>query len=124
VEVTFPAYPGETFHGTVAFVGAMLEPDTRRTKVRIEFANPDGRLKPNMFATAIFVGRPLTTLLVPTSSLLMNNDSTTVLAEVAPWTFARRTVVLGADQDEMAPVLSGLEPGTRIVVHGGVLLND
>ena len=124
VEVIFPAYPGEIFHGTVAFVGAMLEPDTRRTKVRIEFANPDGRLKPNMFATATFVGRPVTTLLVPTSSLLMNNDSTTVLAEVAPWSFARRTVVLGADQDEMAPVLSGLEPGTRIVVHGGVLLND
>ena len=124
VEVTFPAYPGETFHGTVAFVGAMLEPDTRRTKVRIVFANPDGRLKPNMFATATFVGRPVTTLLVPTSSLLMNNDSTTVLAEIAPWTFVRRTVVLGADQDEMAPVLSGLEPGTRIVVHGGVLLND
>lgn len=123
-EVTFPAYPGETFHGTVAFVGAMLEPDTRRTKVRIVFANPDGRLKPNMFATATFVGRPVTTLLVPTSSLLMNNDSTTVLAEIAPWTFVRRTVVLGADQDEMAPVLSGLEPGTRIVVHGGVLLND
>ncbi len=124
VDVTFPAYAGETFHGTVAFVGAMLEPDTRRTKVRIEFANPDGRLKPNMFATATFVGRPVTTLLVPTSSLLMNNDSTTVLAELAPWTFVRRTVVLGADQNEMAPVLSGLQPGTRIVVHGGVLLND
>ena len=123
-EVTFPAYPGETFHGTVAFVGAMLEPDTRRTKVRIAFANPDGRLKPNMFASVTFVGQPMTTLLVPASSLLMNNDSTTVLAEVAPWTFVRRPVVLGPDQDGMAPVLSGLEAGARIVVHGGVLLND
>jgi cobalt-zinc-cadmium efflux system membrane fusion protein len=124
VDVTFPAYPGETFHGTVAFVGALLEPDTRRTKVRIAFANADRRLKPNMFAAATFIGQQATTLRVPTAALLMNNDSTTVFAEIAPWTFTRRTVVLGADQDEMAPVLSGLKPGARIVVRGGVLLND
>ena len=124
VDVTFPAYPGETFHGTVAFVGAILEPDTRRTKVRIEFANPEERLKPNMFATATFIGHPVTTLLIPTSSLLMNNDSTTVFSEVAPWTFVRRTVALGADQNELAPVVSGLDLGARIVVRGGVLLND
>jgi cobalt-zinc-cadmium efflux system membrane fusion protein len=124
VEVTVPAYPGETWNGTVTFVGAILEPDTRRTKVRIAFNNPDRRLKPNMYATAFFISRPVTTLQVPTSALLMNNDSTTVFAEVAPWTFSRRTVELGPDQDERAPVLSGLEEGARVIVRGGVLLNE
>jgi cobalt-zinc-cadmium efflux system membrane fusion protein len=124
VEVTVPAYPGETWNGTVTFVGAILEPDTRRTKVRIAFTNPDRRLKPNMYATATFISRPVTLLQVPTSALLMNNDSTTVFVEVAPWTFIRRTVVLGPDQDEHAPVLSGLDEGAHVIVRGGVLLNE
>ena len=49
-DVVFTAYPDEVFKGTVLFVSDVLDPDTRRTKVRIAFANPDVRLKPNMFA--------------------------------------------------------------------------
>ena len=124
VDVTFPAWPGDTWHGHVAFVDAILEPETRRTKVRIEFDNPDRRLKPNMFATATFVGDTMMLLRVPTSALLIDNDATTVFVEVEPWTFARRTVALGADQDASAPVLSGLRAGEHIVVRGGVLLNE
>ena len=52
VDVVFPAYPGEVFKGHVLFVSDVLDPDTRRTKVRIAFENPDTRLKPGMFANA------------------------------------------------------------------------
>jgi len=55
VDVVFAAYPGEVFKGRVLFVSDILDPDTRRTKVRIAFPNPDMRLKPNMFASATFV---------------------------------------------------------------------
>src|SRR5262249_1364426 len=55
VEVALPAYPGEVFAGKVLFVSDILDPDTRRTKVRIAFNNPDIRLKPNMFAEATFL---------------------------------------------------------------------
>ena len=54
VDVAFPAYPGETFSGKVLFVSDVLEPDTRRTKVRIAFDNPSMKFKPNMFANASF----------------------------------------------------------------------
>src|SRR5437667_11845839 len=50
VEVVFAAYPDEVFKGQVLFVSDILDADTRRTKVRIAFQNPDIRLKPNMFA--------------------------------------------------------------------------
>src|SRR6516165_4063941 len=55
VDVVFAAYPGEVFKGRVLFVSDILDPDTRRTRVRIAFQNPNMRLKPNMFASATFV---------------------------------------------------------------------
>ncbi|MBV8469160.1 MAG: efflux RND transporter periplasmic adaptor subunit [Burkholderiaceae bacterium] len=124
VDITLAAYPGQTWHGRVSLVSPLLEPDTRRTKVRIEFANADGRLKPNMFATAAFAVQQADTVTVPTSALLMNNDTTTVLVETAPWVFSRRTVELGSEDGEMVRILSGLKPGERVVTRGGVLLND
>lgn len=124
VEVSFPAYPGESFHGLVAFVSDILEPDTRRNKVRINFANHAGKFKPNMFANASFRIPQKQALFVPNSALLMNNDSTTVLVETAPWTFVKRTVIPGFGEGDGARIDQGLNPGDRIIVKGGVLLND
>jgi len=123
-EVDLPAYPGQKFHGTVSFVSALLEPDTHRNKTRIMFANLDGKLKPNMFATVGIAVPQGKQVVVPTSALLMNNDSITVFVEVAPWTFVRRTVELGHEDEDRVRILSGLADGDRVVVRGGVLLND
>jgi len=124
VDATLSAYPGSTFQGKVAFVSQILQADTRRDLVRAAFANADGRLKPNMFATArIAVPQP-PQVFVPASALLMNNDDTTVFVEVSPWVFARRTVELGYDEAAGTRVVSGLKAGDRVVVKGGVLLND
>jgi cobalt-zinc-cadmium efflux system membrane fusion protein len=123
-DVSFVAYPGQVFHGTVMFVSAVMEPDTRRTKVRIGFDNPDDRLKPNMFATVTFKAPAREVLSVPDSALLMNNDSTTVFVETAPWTFVRRAIEPGYAADGHTVVDAGLKPGERIVISGGVLLND
>lgn len=124
VEVSFPAYPGQIFHGTVAFVSDVLEPDTRRNKVRITFANPGGKFKPNMFANVSFTVPQKPEVFVPNSALLMNNDSTVVLVEVAPWTFVKRPVTPGYGEGDGARIDQGLKPDERIIVKGGVLLND
>ncbi len=47
------AYPGETFHGTIAFIDPVLDPMTRTVKVRVNAENRDGRLKPEMFVHAV-----------------------------------------------------------------------
>jgi cobalt-zinc-cadmium efflux system membrane fusion protein len=124
VDVTLAAFPGQTLHGKALRASPVLEPDTRRAKVRIPFDNPDGRLRPNMFATAGFAVAEAGSVTVPPSALLMNNDSTTVLVEVAPWTFVRRVVEIGAEDDHSVHVTSGLQRGDRVVTRGGVLLND
>ena len=124
VDVSFFAYPGQFFHGTVAFVSDIMEPDTRRNKVRIAFANPDGRFKPNMFTNVRFNVPQESAVFVPNSALIMNNDSTIVYVEVQPWTFVKRPVTPGYGEGEGTRIDQGLEPGDRIVVKGGVLLND
>ena len=91
VNVSFAAYPGQVFHGTVAFVSDVVEPDTRRNKVRIAFSNPGGKFKPNMFAKVSFNIPQKSAVFVPNSALLMDNDSTVVFVETAPWTFIKAT---------------------------------
>src|SRR5712671_4571674 len=124
VDVVFSAYAGEVFKGEVLFVSDVLDPDTRRTKVRIVFQNADIRLKPNMFANVTFFARPLRAASVPASALVLKNDRDRVFVEVAPWTFATRPVEINFQLGNMAIVKSGLMAGERAVVKGGVLLND
>lgn len=52
VEVTTEAYPGEVFYGTVTFIDPFLSEKTRTVKVRVNVPNPDGRLRPGMYANA------------------------------------------------------------------------
>jgi cobalt-zinc-cadmium efflux system membrane fusion protein len=124
VEVTLPALPGVTLKGKVEFVSPILDPDTRRARARVAFRNTDGRLKPNMYANVTVAlpqsGQPT----VPSSALLMNNDNVSVFVEVEPWVFTRRVVEIGNEDGDAVRIVTGLHAGERIVVRGGVLLND
>jgi membrane fusion protein, heavy metal efflux system len=124
VDVVFTAYPEEVFKSTVLFVSDVLEPDTRRTKVRIAFPNPDLRLKPNMFANATFIAPPRPMPVVPTKALILRNESDQVFVEVEPWVFEAHPVDVAFQQGNDAIVARGLKAGDRVVVKGGVLLND
>jgi cobalt-zinc-cadmium efflux system membrane fusion protein len=123
-EVSLAAYPDRVLHGKVLFVSDVVEPDTRRNKLRIAFANSDYALKPNMFATVTLMAAEQSRIVVPASALLMNNDRTTVFVAVAPWTFERRTVDPQLEEGDSVAIRSGINPGDQVVVKGGILLND
>ena len=123
-DVVFAAYPDETFKGRVRFVSDILDPDTRRTKVRIAFENPGTRLKPGMFASVTFYAPAESVPVVPASALVLKHDAIQVFLEIEPWTFEARTVDVRFQQGEQAVLKGGVEPGDRIVVKGGVLLGD
>jgi cobalt-zinc-cadmium efflux system membrane fusion protein len=124
VDVSLGAYPDRTLHGKVLFVSDVIEPDSRRDKIRIAFANTDYSLKPNMFATVTLHAAGQTRVVVPTSALLMNNDRTSVFVATAPWTFERRTVEPRLEEGTSVAIDSGLKAGDQVVVKGGILLND
>lgn len=119
---TFAAYPDEKFDGRVLFVADVLDPDTRTAKVRIAFANEDGRLKPAMFATVVLRTWTTTDLTVPTSALVMSGERTTVFVQTDPHTFEQRPVQVGEQQDSRTIVINGLTEGARVLVRNGALL--
>jgi cobalt-zinc-cadmium efflux system membrane fusion protein len=123
-EVALSAYPGKVLHGKVLFVSDIIEPDSRRDKLRIAFPNADVSLKPNMFATVTLLGPQESRVVVPTSALLMNNDRTTVFVATEPWTFERRTVDAQLEEGSTVALGSGVKDGEQVVVKGGILLND
>ena len=90
-DVIFTAYPKEVFKGDVLFVSDVLDPDTRRTRVRIAFDNPGAKLKLNMFANATFLAPKQNMLVVPTSALVLKDESDRLFVEVEPWTYEPRT---------------------------------
>jgi len=124
VDVILTAYQGETFKGQVLFVSDVLDADTRRVKVRIAFENPGTRLKPGMFANATFFAPKQVAPTVPASALVLKDDTNQVFVEVAPWTFEARPVEIGFQQDAQVMIRSGLRAGDRVIIKGGVLLND
>ncbi|MBV9510054.1 MAG: efflux RND transporter periplasmic adaptor subunit [Caulobacteraceae bacterium] len=125
-DIVLTAHPDAPLHAKISQVDEVLQPDTRRQKVRIALANPTHALLPNMYATVKIVAPAAgaAAVTVPQSALLMNNDTISVLVEVRPWVFQRRPVRLGDEDANTAQVLSGLQAGDRVVVKGGVLLND
>lgn len=120
--VTVSAYPDRRFEGKVAYIGNILDIDTRTATARIEVANPDGFLKPGLFANveiAKNVHRP--TLRVPENALvLLQGQMTAFVAEGDG--FAPRPVEIGERNGGMVVVKSGLEAGDRVVVSGAYAL--
>jgi cobalt-zinc-cadmium efflux system membrane fusion protein len=123
-EVTLEAYPGKVLKGQVQFVSDVIEPDSRRDKVRLAFTNPGMTLKPNMFGTVTLQGTAKSQVVLPTSALLMNNDRTTVFVETGDWVFERRVVDPSLEDGPEVAISSGVAAGEQVVVKGGLLLND
>jgi membrane fusion protein, heavy metal efflux system len=124
VDIEFVAYPGETFHGRVARVADTLDPQARTLKVHVELANPNGRLRPEMFGRLRHPGALHTLPGLPLAAVVQAYGHSMVFVEQATGRFERREVVLGARRDDMVPVLSGLSAGERVVVDGAMLLKD
>lgn len=124
VVVTSGAYPGETFTGQVTFINPVLDDATRTVKVRVEMANPSGKLKPNMFVNAN-VQLPLgDSLVIPESSLLDTGSRKIVFVAQSEDTFVKRDVVAGQHADGYVQILSGLQPGDTVVTAATFLIDS
>lgn len=125
VTVTTPALPGRSFHATINLVGAALDPQTHRLPVRATIANPDGALKPEMFAS-FSIQRPQrgAALRVPAAAVIHEGDSARVWVMRKDGLLQARPVVAGDEQDGQVVIVSGLRPGERIVTAGALFVNE
>lgn len=124
VVVTSGAYPGQEFSGRITFINPVLDDATRTVKVRVEMANPGGRLKPNMFVNAR-VQTPLApSLVIPESALLDTGSRKIVFIAQSEDTFVKREVIAGQQTDGYVQILSGLEPGETVVTAATFLIDS
>ena len=123
-QISLNAYPGEVLVGKVAYIAQVLDPDTRTVKVRVALANPVGRLRPGMFASAVFSAAKHRAVTVPAAALIQDGFNTRVYVEHAAWTFESRIVKTGAQIGTQVEIEAGLKAGERIVVRDAVLLHD
>lgn len=124
VNFSIIAEPNKLYSGHITFINPRMDEATRTNKTRISILNPDGKIKPNMFATITLRVPQLSKIIVPTSAILMNYESTSVFTEVSPWVFLRKTVEIGYEHNNQVEILSGLKVGDRVAISGGVFIND
>jgi cobalt-zinc-cadmium efflux system membrane fusion protein len=123
-EVRLNAYPGRVFQARVDNISAILDPNIRTAKVRLQMPNP-GLMRIGMFVSATFHGqdKQIRTM-VPASAVLHLHDRHWVYVPAAGGRFRRIEVVDGATlPDNVQEIVSGLQPGQRVVANALVLQN-
>jgi membrane fusion protein, heavy metal efflux system len=122
VKLTVPAFPGSTFSGKVILVNSVVDPDTRTVKVRTEVPNPDGRLKPDMFANVeIVTDLNPAAISIPQSAVLSDNGKTVVFVAEGN-SYKKRQVTTGIQNGDQVEIVEGLNAGDKVVVKGNYLL--
>lgn len=122
--IRFPAFPGREGTGRIRFIDPVLDPATRTAGVRIELPNPQGLLKPGMFANAelqVDLGRELA---IPWSAVIDTGVRQVVYVEQAPGRFVGREVRLGPRAGDLVAVASGLSGGERVVSAASFLIDS
>ncbi len=123
VRFTSPSYPGRTFEGRVIYTGDLVDEKTRAILLLAEAKNPERLLKPGMFVEVEVVSPDArTAAFIPESALLSEDDERFVYVRTGPEQFERRRVELGTRRGQQVAVLSGVEPGEEVVVHGAFKL--
>jgi cobalt-zinc-cadmium efflux system membrane fusion protein len=121
--VTVTAYAGERFSGRVAYVASVLDKDTRTAAARIEVVNRDGRLKPEMFASAIIEtgGGGRQALSVPDDAIVLLQGQPTLFVQEHGG-FESRAVELSDKLGGRTVIKSGVKAGEQIVAAGAYAL--
>jgi len=137
VEVRVAAYPDAVFTGRIQAISPAVDRITRNVQVRAELKNPDGRLRPGMFAkVATLLPERDRVLTLPRRAVSFNTygDSVFVIEQAAAGsessaadkgdgqapklTVTRRQITTGSVRGDLVEVTSGLDAGDRVVLAG------
>lgn len=124
VEVRVLALPGQTFTAKLTAVGAQVDPVTRRVPVRATLTNPNGKLKPQMFASFnIITSGESQAPSVPEEAIVREGDQARVWVVSRNNTLALRPIHTGRSSEGMVEVVDGLEPGEKVVTRGSLFID-
>jgi len=122
---TVDAYPGRRWQGRVDYVYPSLDPVTRTVTARLVIDNPDGALRPNMFARATIRAEPLdNALTVPSAAVIRGGAGDRVVRRVGDGAFDVVPVTIGLRAGNDLQVLEGVAAGDQVVVSGQFLIDS
>jgi Cu(I)/Ag(I) efflux system membrane fusion protein len=124
VTIRARSFLGRTFSGNVAIIYPQVNRETRTARVRIELANPDFVLLPDMYVDAqIDTADPTPVLAVPDSSVLDTGSRQAVLVDKGDGRFEPREVKLGRRGGGYIEVRDGLAAGEAVVTSANFLID-
>ncbi len=125
VNVFVRAFPGKPFEGTIDYVGATMEEQTRTVKVRATVENGARLLRPGMFCEIrMGIGAGEEALAIPKVALLSDEGRDFVFRHWKEDFYVRRPVKKGREFPDRVEIVQGLTPGDTIVAEGAFLLKS
>lgn len=116
--------PGRSYAGRVTKVYPTLDPMTRTAKVRVEFPNPDGTLKPDMYAEVRLVADLGERLSVPNEAVMETGVRSVVYVDEGDGVFSPRAIETGLRLPDRVEVLSGIAEGERVLAQGNFFVDS
>ena len=123
-EMTLAYQPGKVWKARVTYIYPSLEEKTRTAKVRLEFANPGGVLKPEMYTNVEFKGNLGKALAVPESAVLSTGERMLVFVAKGDGVFEPREVTTGVKIRNFYEIKSGLAAGDKVATGANFLLDS
>jgi Cu(I)/Ag(I) efflux system membrane fusion protein/cobalt-zinc-cadmium efflux system membrane fusion protein len=124
-EMEFASRPGEVMAGIVTYIDPVVEPKSRTVKVRIDVANPEGYLKPEMYANVrIMASLNRNSLMVPSQAIIRSGSRSIAVVALGEGAFRPQEVVLGIESGGELEVMEGLKEGDRIVTSSQFLIDS
>ncbi len=125
VEMNLSYFPGKKFSGKVTFIDPFLAPKTRTLKVRMEFANPNWELKPDMYAD-VNIKSTIAKRggAVPAEAVIHSGERDIVIVQVPSGAFESRELTLGTQAEGYFQVLKGLRAGETVVTSSNFLIDS
>jgi cobalt-zinc-cadmium efflux system membrane fusion protein len=124
VDVHVTALPGHVFRAKLSYVAPSVDPTTRRLQVRADVPNPDGVLKPQMFASfTIQTGLDHAAPAVPQSSIIFEGDTARIWILRPDGFLALRQIRVGHTDGDFVEVLQGAKAGEKVVTSGAIFID-
>jgi len=125
VDVRVAPFPNEVFRAEVAVIAPTIDPVTRTLRVKARMANPDGRLRPGLFARAdLGVSVRENVAMIPQEAVLQRADGAVAYRVLGGTRAERRNIKVGVIRDGRVEVSEGLAVGDQVVVRGQDQLVD
>ncbi len=125
VSATFTTWPGRVFTGRISALLPALERDTRTLRVRTEWPNPDGTLRPGLYAqVSLLKSEGPDRLLIPSEAVIATGKRNVVIVAGDAGHFRPAEITPGREGDGKTEVLAGLQQGERVVVSGQFLIDS